>query len=209
MSIWISKRRLAALILCLPLLAACVAGGMPIRVQPVLDGAVRVAAPAGYCIEPGSAREQAGSAIVLMGRCTKGAGSAQAPAILTAAVGAQGSGLDIAANGAELAAFFTSAQGRAAQSRSGRAATVQVLEAVAAGDAFLIRLTDTSPDRDGAGAPGLGQPESWRAVLTLAGRLVTLSVTGTVQAPLDRDAGRALLDRFVAAMQAANRGNSG
>lgn len=202
MSIWTSKRPLAAIGLCLALLAGCdpIVGSGPIRVQPVLGGVVRVAGPAGYCIEPGAVLERAGSAIVLIGRCDKGEQSQIAPAILTVAVGEAGSGLPVASSGTELAAFFASDGGRAALSRSGRARTVRVLEAAAVQDAFLIRLTDTSPNRDGP-----GQPESWRAVVTLGERLVTLSVTGTVQAPLDRNAGRALIDRFVAAMQAANR----
>lgn len=203
-------RGFAAGVLGLAVLAACVpvqgsgptaVAGRQIKVQPVLGGAIKVAAPAGYCVEPAAVLQQADSAIVLIGRCAGGTGQARARAILTAAVGEAGTGLGIAGSGAELAAFFTSEQGRAALSRSGRAKTVKVLEAVGSGDAFLIRLTDTSPNKDGP-----GQAESWRAVMGLKGRLVSLTVTGTVDAPLDRDRGKALLDGYVAAMRAANRG---
>ncbi|MDP3959937.1 MAG: cation transport ATPase [Pseudorhodobacter sp.] len=189
------------------LLAGCVpeVGGFaaaPLRLQAVLAGAVTVAAPRGYCVEPTAVLETADTALVLIGRCTGGAANPRAPAILSAAVSGPGSGLDIATSAAALAGFFGSEPGRAALSRSGSAATVTVLEAGAVGEVFVISLRDTSPDPTASA-------ESWRAVLALAGRLVTLTVSGTSAAPLDPEAGRALLDRFVAAMQAANRGTVG
>ena len=197
----------ALLLAGLLLLAGCVPGvggfaAAPLRAQAVLAGAVTVAAPRGYCVEPAAVLETADSALVLIGRCTGGAANPRAPAILSAAVSRPGSGLDIAASGEALAGFFGSEPGRAALSRSGSAATVTVLETVVVGEAFVIALRDTSPDPTAS-------PESWRAVLVLAGRLVTLTVTGTAAAPLDPEAGRALLDRFIAAMQAANRGSIG
>ncbi|MDZ4095319.1 MAG: cation transport ATPase [Paracoccaceae bacterium] len=198
MSIWISKRTPRALILCLALSACLAVGSGALRVRPVLGGAINVAAPAGYCIDPAGVMERNATALALIGRC---AGATPATrAILTATVGGKGSGVGIAGQGVELARFFTSSAGRAALSRSGRARTVQVLETLAFGDAFLIRLTDTSPNPYGP-----GQKESWRAVLGLGGRLVTLTVTGTTAAPLNRDTGRALLGAFLAAMQEANR----
>lgn len=208
MSTWTSKRPLAALALGLILLAGCVpAGGSgalatPVRVQPVLDGAVRVAAPPGYCVDPASVMRGQDSAIVLIGRCR--AGTQTAPAILTAAVGAAGSAIDVATGSDDLAAFFGSRAGRVALSRSGRADTVRVIEAVGTPDAFLIRLSDTSPNPYGP-----AEPESWRAVTSVGGRLVTLTVSGTADAPLAPAAGRALIERFVAAMAAANRGLAG
>lgn len=189
------------------LLSGCVpeVGGFaaaPLRTQAVLAGAVTVTGPNGYCIEPTAVLETADTALVLIGRCKGGAANPRAPAILSAAVSGAGSGLDIATSAAALAGFFGSKPGRAALSRSGSAATVTVLETVAVGDAFVISLTDTSPDPTASA-------ESWRAVLALAGRLVTLTVTGSLEAPLDASSGRALLDRFIAAMQAANRGTVG
>jgi len=200
-----ARRGLGALLACLSLLlAGCVTGvggfaAAPLRAQAVLAGAVTVAGPKGYCVEPTAVLEAADTALVLIGRCQGGAADRHAPAILSVAVGEVGSGLDVASSGAALARFFGSEPGRAALSRSGRAATVTVLETLAVGDVFVIRLNDTGPDPTAS-------PESWRAVLTLAGRLVTLTVTGTIEAPLDPEAGRALLDRFTQAMQAANPG---
>lgn len=196
---------LVGLVACVPVQGGgpttAASAGRQIRAQSVLGGAITVAAPPGYCVEPAAILQQVDSAIVLIGRCAGGTGQERARAILTAAIGEAGTGLGVAGGGAELAAFFTSEQGRAALSRSGRAKTVNVLEAVGSGDAFLIRLTDTSPNKDGP-----GQAESWRAVMALKERLVSISVTGTIEAPLDRDASRALLDAYVSAMRAANRG---
>ncbi len=158
---------------------------------PAVAEGVRVAAPAGYCIvrEPGT-----GPGLVLMGRC---AGvTDRPPAVLTATVGAPGSGIDVARRGQDLAAYFQSAAGRKALSASGRADSVQVLEALGRGKAFLIRIRDRS-----RGAP----PESWRAVLTLNGRMVTLTASGTGRAPLGRENGKRLMVSFVDAMEAANR----
>lgn len=197
MSIWINKPAAQALILCL-VLAACDTVGGGLRVRPVLGGAAKIAAPAGYCIDPAGVLEKNDTVIALVGRCAVATPSARA--ILTAMVGARDTGIGIREEGAELARFFASPPGRAALSRSGRAATVQVLEAMTLGDAVLIRLTDTSRNPSG----DMGQAESWRAVLTLHGRLVTLTVTGTTDAPLTRDAGRALLGAFLSAMQMAN-----
>lgn len=188
MSTWTSR---AAALLTAAALAGCAAAGGGLRSRPVLGGAVTLAAPAGYCIDPGDVMEAGDSAVGLIGRC---AGGNAAPAILTATVGGAGSGRGVAGSGEALAAFFASAEGRAALSRTGEARTVTVNEALAAGDAFLIRLTDT----------GAVPPEGWRAVLALRGRLVTLTVAGTPGAPLDAAAGRAILDRFLAAIRRAN-----
>jgi len=156
---------------------------------------LRIVPPKGYCIDKGL-----GTAIVFVGRCE---GATQQPAaLLTAAVGPPGSGAALGSDGTPLAAFFTSGAGRKALSRSGRAGSVRVLEAVGIGDAFLIHFTDTGPN-----VPG--QPESWRAVLPLAGRMVTLTVTGPADAPLDRAAGRALTEAFLRVLRNANRTPAG
>lgn len=197
MSTWINKHAARALVLYLAL-AACDTVGGGLRVRPVLGGAVNIATPAGYCIDPAGVLEKSDTVIALVGRCAVATPSARA--ILTAMVGAKDTGISIREEGVELARFFASSPGRAALSRSGRAATVQVLEAMTLGDAVLIRLTDTSRNPSG----DMGQAESWRAMLTLHGRLVTLTVTGTTDAPLTRDAGRALLGAFLTAMQSAN-----
>lgn len=202
-----ARRRLLTPFLALvPLLAACVlpqggAGGGQTQSRSLLAGRVTIAAPAGYCIEPASVLERGDTALLLAGRCA-GAGD-RVPAVLTASVGAAGSaqGIDIAGNGRGLAAFFRSAPGRAALSRRGRAADVRVEEALGIEGAFLLRLADR-----GAAQAAPVAAESWRAVLPLDGRLVSLTVTGKAGGPvLGRDAGKALIADFVAATRRANR----
>lgn len=187
MSIWISNGfRLAAL----ALLAGCVTSGGDIRSVALLDGAVTAAAPAGYCIAPGAGRRGEDSAVVLMGRCR--AGTEASPAIVTLSVGAAGSAGAMAAGGEALAGYFTSDPGRAALSRDGRAGDVAVLEAISAGDAFLLHVRDRAVG------------DYWRAILGLRGRLVTLSVAGPEGQPLEEATGRRLLDAAVAALRRAN-----
>lgn len=183
-------------------LGGCVApGGNPLSRVPVLEGAVTVVPPAGYCIEPASRLEREDSALLLAGRCE--GQEALAPAVLAATVGVAGSGVgvDVAAGGAEMAAFFRSAPGRAALSARGRPGDVTVLEARGDGTAFYLRFADA-----GRAAAGGVQADGWRALFPVAGRLVSLSVSGTPTAPVGRDSGYALITAFAAATHAANRG---
>lgn len=194
-------RGLAALALAAGL-AGCVlpgGGGNPLSRVPVLGGAVTVVPPAGYCIEPASRLERDDTALLLAGRCT--GQEALPPAVLVATVGAAGSGagVDVVAGGAELAGFFRSDPGRAALSARGRAPDVTVLEARGNGEAFFLRFADAG--RAGGGAV---QPDGWRALFPVAGRLVSLSVSGTPAAPLGRDGGYELITAFAAATRAAN-----
>ncbi|MGP3696931.1 cation transport ATPase [Rhodobacter sp. NSM] len=170
------------------LLAALIAAGAAL---PVSAEGVRVAAPSGYCID----REAgAGAGLVLIGRC---AGITDRPAaVLTATIGGPGSGIDVKTRGGELAAYFQSQPGLRALSGSGDPRRIEVLEALVRGEAFLIRLRDGNRR---------SSPESWRAVITLNGRLVTLTASGTGSAPLGRENGKRLIAAFVDAMQHANR----
>ena len=161
-----------------------------IRQVAVLDGAVTVAAPRGYCIAPGAGQRSPDSAVVLIGRCP--GTEAVAPAVITVSVGQAGSASVLAGGGKELSDFFRSPAGRSTRARSGRAGDVVVLGAVGQGDVFYLRVRDRA-----AG-------EYWRAILGLKGRLVTISVAGPSEAPLPPEAGRALLEAAVTRMKAAN-----
>lgn len=176
------------------LLAGCMGssgfGGSSSR--PVLQGALNIAAPAGYCVDPAALREAEDRAVVLMGRC--GQRASVKPALVSLTIGPAGSAGVMAAGGAELAGFFTSNEGRATLARSGKAKDVRVIEALSSGDAFLMRLQEVD------------QPSYWRAVLGLRGRLVTLSVQGGPNEPLAEEDGRAVIDKAVSAMRRANRG---
>lgn len=162
------------------------------RSAPVLNGAIQVGIPAGYCIDTKSSRAGKDSAVVLMGRCSDAV--LAKPALITVAIGKSGSAGVMTADGAALATFFTSTQGRVALSRSGRAADVTVISALSSGDAFLLHIKDRAVG------------EYWRAVVGINGRLVTLSATGTETVPLTPVDGRVLIDATLKALRAANTG---
>lgn len=175
-------------------LAGCVGGGGfgGSSARPVLQGEMTISAPAGYCMDETASREADDRAVVLMGRCD--GRSAVQPAVLSYSVGPAGSAGVMAAGGADLARFFTSPQGRATLSTTGRAKDIEIAEALGTGDAFLMQLRQTN------------QPNYWRAFLGLKGRLVSIAVQGSPDAPLPPDDGRKILDRAIAAMERTNRG---
>ena len=189
MSTWISKTTTGA---ALALLAACVppSGFGSARSAPVLGGAVNIGVPAGYCIAPDTGRGGADSVVVLMGRCADT--SRAAAALVSVSVGRSASAGVMTAGGPALAAFFTSAQGRATLSREGRASDVRVIGALGVGDAFLLHLADRTVG------------EHWRAIIGVNGRLITISATGTASAPLSPTEGRAVVDATLAALRRAN-----
>lgn len=183
-------------------LAGCVGSGGPIggalaglggsSARPVLQGALHVDAPSGYCVDPETLHEAEDRAVVLMGRCPDR--SAVKPALVSLVIGPDGSAGVMVGGGAELSDFFTSSEGRATLASSGDPEDVQVIEALTAGDAFLMRVQDA------------GEPEYWRAVTGLNGRLATLSVKGGAEVPLAEGDSRQILDRALVALRRANRG---
>ncbi len=184
MSTWISRLGLSFL------LAGCVIEGAP-RVTPILGGAVNLGVPKGYCIDGGASQVAEDSAVMIIGRCSDAPGVV--PAAITATVGEAGSATVLTAGVPALSAYFRSDAGRAALSREGVAEAVTVREIRASGDVLILHLTDRA----------LG--DYWRAVLAQRGRLVTLAVTPPGGQPLSPDQGKALLDKAVQAVQAANR----
>jgi hypothetical protein len=159
-------------------------------------GAIVLAAPQGYCLAQDSVERTAASEFAAFTAC-RGAG-----AVLTATAGGPGSAQPV--DPAEMGAFLTSDSGRAALSRSGDPSAVTVHAVTAAEGVVLVRLTDRSPPPS-AVAPG----ESWRAVMVLGDRLVTLTAAPGVGTELPVDGGRALIGRFVGAMRGANGGAAG
>lgn len=162
------------------------------RAVPVLGGAVNVGLPAGYCVNRSAGREGKGTAVVVMGRCSAGAGVPAA--LVTVTVGGGGSSGVMTAGPAGLAQFFASPAGRATLARSGRPGDIRILGALSSGNAFLLHLSDR----------GLG--EYWRAITGIRGRLVTVSAVGTPGVPLDPAEGRRLIDKLLAGLAAANPG---
>lgn len=181
--------------LCVLLLAGCQLAAAPLAVGPqrlaVLGGVVTVMAPRGYCIDRASSREEADTAVVLIGRC-RGDAPTQVAAVLTVSVGQGGSAGVMTAGGPALAAFFTSKQGRAVLARSGQAADVRVVQARGRDDAFVMQIADRT-----AGV-------YWRAVTGISGRLVTVSATGADGAALTPEAGLGLVDAMLSALRSGN-----
>jgi hypothetical protein len=208
MSTWTSKG--AALLVALTL-SACVEGMVPTGSAPraiaVAGGAVVATGPAGYCVDRTAARDGGDGAFVLFGTCAALSGSAAAgqpgkPAVLTASV-APGAADEAAfvASFPAMARFFGSDPGRAALSRSGKAATVRV-GAVSSRDGVLyLSVTDAA-----AGQGKAVEPDYWRAILLARGHLVTLSVMSLADRPLTSAEKRQILDAFVSRMRAANAG---
>ena len=156
----------------------------------LFEGAMTLAAPPGYCIDPAAVQKSGDTVVAVLGRCAST--STVTPGLLTISVGQPGSAGVMAAGGPALAAFFTSTEGRRVLSRSGRAQDVQVRQAVGRPDAFLMRLTDRAVG------------DYWRAVTGIGGRLVTISATGAEGTPLAPEAGRKLVDAAVLALRMAN-----
>lgn len=185
--------RLAALLAVAVALASCQVGSgfTSSRAAPVLGGALQVGVPPGYCIDRKASRESRDTAVVLMGRCTDAMKATAA--LITVSVGPGGSAGVMTAGGPALASYFTSAQGRATLSRSGRARDVKVIAALGSGDAFLLHLQDRNVG------------EYWRAVIGVKARLVTLSATGTDKVRLDPAEARKILEKALDALRAANK----
>jgi hypothetical protein len=120
------------------------------RTIRVVRRKVTIAGPAGYCIDKSASTNGTDGAFVLLASCAAISedpreAHPRLPAVLTASVsppGAQAAPGELA----RLEAFFKSAEGRAALSRSGKAETVQIHHVARDGEALLIHVSDTSPN---------------------------------------------------------------
>lgn len=190
------------------LLVGCVMeGGGSAPTSVSVGDQITVAGPSGYCVDTSASRTGDSGAFVLLGSCASISRSLMAarpkyPAILTASVSGGGPDTDtFKASFPSMAKFLSSAAGRAALSRSGKAASVNIAQIGSAGDAMTIRATDT------AAAPGQNvEPEYWRALMSIKGQIVTLTVMGLKDKPLSSEVKRALLDAFIARIRAVNAG---
>lgn len=188
------------------LVAGCVVPGLPAPTSSraeVLDGALTLAAPRGYCVDPTSRNEGIDGTFVLWGNCAAISGNASAPhpeqmALLSATVGPpSGGALEASFDGFE--AFFRSGAGRAALARSGQGEDVSIDAVERAEGLLLLKITDRS-------APGVApvEPTYWRAITDLGGHVGALSVLPMRGAPLDDSAQVALLRSFEQTIRAAN-----
>ncbi|MCV2864107.1 hypothetical protein [Defluviimonas sp. WL0075] len=207
MSTWTSKvPGLRAFVLGAALLltaSGTSAGPSAPRKVAVSEGAVVISGPSGYCVDPKSLRDTADGAFVLLGACATLNGTGRGPrsrAILTATVllGAP-PGESLETEFRRMSDFFVTDAGRKALSRDGNSGSVRIEKIVASGDVLFILAEDRAPF---AGYPV--EPQYWRAIFARKGRMISLSVLGLAEAPLDQRQKRSLLDRFVSRVRAAN-----
>ncbi|MFZ1661160.1 MAG: hypothetical protein WAT77_04315 [Paracoccaceae bacterium] len=205
----VRRRLVGLLVLCAigPLAACVMEGGGSAPTSVSVGDQMTVAGPSGYCVDTSASRTGDSGAFVLLGSCASLSQSLIAarpkyPAILTASVSGGGPDAEtFKASFPSMAKFLSSTAGRAALSRNGKAASVEIAQIGSAGDAMTIRATDT------AAAPGQNvEPEYWRALMTIKGQIVTLTVMGLKDKPLSSEVKRALLDAFIARVRAVNAG---
>ncbi len=122
------------------------------------------------------------------------------PAILTASVTPATGPLDDAALD-RLTAFFSTGAGRAALARADDAGDVTLIDLDRDDGLVLVHAQDGDDSGDVAG-------DYWRAVFATAGQLVTVTVSGFREAPLDDKTGAALARGFVKAIRRANPAGS-
>ncbi|RWR31661.1 hypothetical protein D2T31_04465 [Sinirhodobacter populi] len=169
----------------------------------VLGGRYVVAAPPGFCVDPGSRRDERDGSFVLFGDCSALSGRVSDqrpahPAVLSATIGPRTPGpIETTFPGFER--FFHSPAGRAALARSGSAGDVQILQVRKTGPVMLLKIRD----RSGAQGTPVGQTY-WRAIVDLGGRITALSVLPLKSAPMSDAAQIRLLEDFIAAIRAAN-----
>lgn len=169
----------------------------------VSEGQITISGPSGYCVDPRSSRDGQDGAFVLLGNCAALSGSGRVPrarALLTATVllGAP-PGESLKTEFQRMADFFVTAEGRKALSRDGASESVRIARIVTSGEVLYILAEDRAPL---AGYPVV--PEYWRAIFALRGRLISLSVLGLPEAPMDTDQLRRLLDKFVSRVHSEN-----
>lgn len=177
----------ACLAACTPTLPAI--PGFGPSVVDLLPG-VSLGIPRGYCLDRQASTIAEEGSTLLLGRCHDSVGAV--PAILRVSLGGPGSAGVLAAPPADLAAFFTSAAGRASLAPSGKPGDVRIIKALSQGGDFLLNIAST---REGS---------YWRAISGHSGRLVTVSAIGTAQSPLTPDDSRKLVEATLAAQATTN-----
>jgi hypothetical protein len=149
--------------------------GTGLRQIKLFDKTLTVAAPRGYCIDPATSVERGETVVLLIGPCARGGQVAAAVVSLT--IGAPGSAGVLAAGPDVLAKFFTGPAGRKLLARDGVAAHVKIERVMVGEGALYLLLQDRA-----AG-------EYWRAFSAIRGRLVTISASGALGAPLTAEQG--------------------
>ena len=169
---------------------------------------VTVAGPQGFCIDERLVDEARVGAFIFLSDCAANPGAgpsiARVPisAVLTASIsnkGLPGGEENMNAALAQLQTFLETPFGQLTLSKSRNPATLNVLSITRTDNAIYAFIQD--------GTPTTHTGESarfWRAFTEVNGRLAALSATGYNAADPEQARIKAILEAFVAAMQAAN-----
>lgn len=181
--------------------AGCVASldGRGVRTLSLLDGAVSVRGPDGYCVDQQSSRPSSGFAV--LAGCALVSDAAMMPSLeglITVQIGSANSA-SVSGSEAELAGILRASQGAQLLSAAGDGASVEVARVDRAEGVVVVRFSDATP----APMPGL-EPLEWRAFLDIRGRLATISLRGFDRAPIPAEQGLRLLSQAIGALRAAN-----
>jgi hypothetical protein len=160
-------------------------------------GGVAVAGPEGWCVDKTSTVEGAREAFVLLIRCRTG--ERRRPVLGATVTALPAAAADGDENLGALLRAIDSETGHGHLSRSGRAADVRIERTGIEAGAIWLRIHD-------AGSPEAFAPGYWRAVLPVAGRVVTLMVLEPRGAEAPGDEALALLRVFVTRMREVNGG---
>lgn len=163
------------------------------------DGTV-VAGTDGWCVDPGTTQLGAGTSVVVLGSCAALAEDADAPqpfvpGVLTVSIDSEAGAVP---DGESLENFFTTEAGRAALSRDGDAANVEIIETVLEDDLLYLHSSDTST------VPGANS-ETWRAMFALGGRFIAVSLYGQEGETISATDGIATLSAQVNELRTANQ----
>lgn len=183
-------------------LAACDTGGVA-RNAPVgvtLPDGLVIAGARGWCVDRATTQTRGEAVVVIFGSCralTRDASEPRpsVPGIVTVSVENTGTGVPAAE---AVVAFLESDAGRAALSRDGTAASVEILETDIRRDAVVLHAIDRS------GLPRQAAEEYWRALFEIDGRVVTVSLVALANASRNDGDWRAALDAQISRLKSAN-----
>ena len=165
------------------------ATGEGIKTLALMNGAVRVRGPEGYCVD--QAASAASSGFAVMAGCAllsdEAAIMPRPDGLITVQFGPEGTA-SITGNEDAFATFLETEAGRTVLSQTSDAATVEEVFTLADRAGVLVRFEDTS----GPAFPGTSGPQ-WRGFLDLDGRLTTITVLSFDRNPLSRAEGERLL----------------
>ena len=198
MFIWINRaNQLSSFVAAGLFLSACLPSGFDQiydaqKPYVVLGGALRIAVPQGYCLDRNSLVTNGDTFVALAGRCVEG--TVYPAAVISIAVGPQGTAVDVAENVDELISYFETQNGLAALSAAENTPSITLISAQVEKQALLLHLKKHSATKGGL------QSDTWRAIVGLSGRLITISISGRDGDALTQAQGAALLKKVISAM---------